>query len=392
MVRFQGVQFRAAAAAAVLFLAAAGGAAAADGGSWSVSKATGSVWIVADGAEPASLGPASELKPGDAIRTGANGRVLLTRGEESILIAPNSAVTIPSAPDKGLQTTILQQAGSILLEVEKKNVQHFEVATPTLAAVVKGTRFRVTVGPAGTSVAVLRGQVEVADFRSGEIAQVHPGQAATSRDDHGGLTLSGAGPFDPIAHGPSRTPAIERLTVPKGGLTAPRNADAGHHVISFHRGGANGGTALGGAHHGIRIAAALGEVRLNVHQVTHGLVRGDRVAGGERRGSSSSTAGSTTTDATLNAQASTVTTAISDSVLASTATTTSTTSGSGAPTQTATATASAATVATPASYSAPGNGNHSGNGHGTWGWGWFWNGHGYGYGYGDDNGHGHGHH
>jgi hypothetical protein len=390
MVRIQGVQLRAAAAAAVLFLAAAGGAAAADGGNWSVTKATGAVWVVADGAEPASLSPANELKPGDAIRTGANGRVLLTRGEESILIAPNSAVTIPSTPDKGLQTTILQQAGSILLEVEKKNVQHFEVATPTLAAVVKGTQFRVTVGPTGTSVAVLRGQVEVADFRSGEIAQLHPGQAATTRDSHGGLTLSGAGPFDPIAHGPSRAPAIERLTVPKGGLAAPRSADGGHHVIALHLGGAAGGTALGGARHGIRIAAALGEVRLNVHQVTHGLVRGDRVAGAERRGSSSTTlppAGSTTADAALNAQASITTTTISNSVLGTT-TTTSATSGSGTATQASTGTGSAATFATPASYSAPGNDNHSDNDHGHWGW--FWNGHGYGYGYGD--GHGHGHH
>ena len=44
------------------------------------------------------------------------------------------------------------EAGSILLDVEKRNVQHFEVETPYLAAVVKGTQFRVTVGPTGSRV------------------------------------------------------------------------------------------------------------------------------------------------------------------------------------------------------------------------------------------------
>jgi len=41
--------------------------------------------------------------------------------------------------------------------------------------VVKGTQFRVTINTGSTSVDVIRGQVEVADFRSGQIAQVMPG-------------------------------------------------------------------------------------------------------------------------------------------------------------------------------------------------------------------------
>ena len=111
------------------------------------------------------------LNPGDTIRTGRNGRVLLMRGEETILIALNSVVGLPVEKTDGLQTTILQQAGSILLDVEKRNVKHFEVETPYLAAVVKGTQFRVTVNAASTSVEVNRGQVEVSDFKSGQIAK-----------------------------------------------------------------------------------------------------------------------------------------------------------------------------------------------------------------------------
>ncbi len=92
--------------------------------------------------------------PGNTVRTGRNGRVLLVRGEESILIAPNSVVGLPSEKKEGLATTIKQQAGSILLEVEKKSVKHFEVETPYLAAVVKGTQFRVTVSASGVKVDV----------------------------------------------------------------------------------------------------------------------------------------------------------------------------------------------------------------------------------------------
>ncbi len=65
------------------------------------------------------------------------------RGEETILISPNSVVGLPTEKKDGLSTTIMQQAGSILLEVEKRNIKHFEVETPYLAAVVKGTQFRV---------------------------------------------------------------------------------------------------------------------------------------------------------------------------------------------------------------------------------------------------------
>ena len=236
---------------------------AAEGGTWSVSKSSGEVWITNGEVQQASLNPADNLKPGDTIRTGRNGRVLLVRGEESILIAPNSVVGLPAEPKEGLSTTIVQKAGSILLEVEKRNVKHFEVETPYLAAVVKGTQFRVSVNAASTSVDVTRGQVDVTDFRSGQIAQVMPGQKATAFE-HGkaGLSLSGSGTFNPIEQGRPRPSSVDHVQVPKGGLSAPRNAS-------------NGQTIHANASHGqLRISSTLGEVKLDVHKVTHGLARG----------------------------------------------------------------------------------------------------------------------
>lgn len=174
---------------------------------WRVSKASGEVWIARSGVQPVALSNNETVAHGDIVRTGRNGRVLLSRGEETILVSANSRVEI--APDtKAGFSTILQKAGSILLEVEKRNVQHFEVQTPYLAAVVKGTNFRVTVEDGTSRVEVLRGQVEVKDYRSGQFALVNRDQAArVSAHGPGGLSLTGSGTLGSIQQGtPSAAP------------------------------------------------------------------------------------------------------------------------------------------------------------------------------------------
>ncbi|MBI5318796.1 FecR family protein [Bradyrhizobium sp.] len=258
---------------------------AADDGTWSVKKSSGDVWMGStSGVQQASVKTDEVLKPGDTIRTGRNGRVLLARGEESILIAPNTVVALPQEKKEGLSTTIKQQAGSILLEVEKKNVRHFEVETPYLAAVVKGTQFRVTVNASGATVDVVRGQVEVADFKTGQIAQIMPGQHATAFS-HGnaGLSLGGAGTLQPIQHGQPRASTIDRVPVPRNGLSAPNKP--GSASLQPHRHGA------GAPKPGVtRISSSLGEVKVNVHRVTHGLARNSGAAPGMRSAANRDTA------------------------------------------------------------------------------------------------------
>jgi hypothetical protein len=180
---------------------------------WRISKSSGDVSVSTEGMQLVTLTNGMALQPGDAIRTGQNGRVLLTRGNETILISANSAISIPKKDSKdGLATTILQQAGSILLEVEKRGVKHFEVETPHLSAVVKGTRFHVTINADDTRVGVFRGQVEVTDFRSGQHTLVNAGQSASaSVQGPAGLSVSGSGLFSPIQQGtprPSSTPPV----------------------------------------------------------------------------------------------------------------------------------------------------------------------------------------
>jgi hypothetical protein len=286
---------------AALVLGTTSGASAADDGVWSVSKSSGEVWLATSGAQQVSLKQEETLKPGDTIRTGRNGRVLLVRGEETILISPNSVVGVPAEKREGLSTTIIQQAGSILLEVEKRNVKHFEVETPYLAAVVKGTHFSVTVAAGSTKVGVLRGQVEVSDFKTGQIAQVMPGQVAAAFE-HGkpGLSLSGSGTLNPIEQGKPRASTIERVPVPKSGLSVPRNAANGHAIHAL--GTIDKGTKTAGAPtqsrqasevHApksgvVRISSSLGEVKLNFHKVTNGLAH-DAVAPGRVRNANAGT-------------------------------------------------------------------------------------------------------
>src|SRR4051812_23374423 len=251
--------------AAAFILVTASPAFAGDGDAWIVSKFSGEVWLAGSDVQQASPKQEDVLKPGDTVRTGRGGRVLLKRGNEAILIAPNSVVGVPAQNKDGMSTTILQQAGSILLDVEKRDVKHFEVETPYMAAVVKGTQFRVTIEADKTSVDVVRGQVEVADFKSGQIAQVMAGQQATAfAAGKAGLSLQGSGTFAPIEQGKPRAPSIAPVLVPRGGLSAPRNATS-----KPSRSGSTNVVNPGA----IRIASPIGEVRLNVDRATGGLAR-----------------------------------------------------------------------------------------------------------------------
>lgn len=181
---------------------------------WRVNRLSGDAFLATTAGRQIALGEGAILNPGNIILTGQNGQVLLVRGQETILIASNSAVGIPTDVAKGMSTTINQWAGSILFAVEKRNEKHFEVITPYLAAVVKGTRFRVTVNKDDASVDVLRGQVEVADFKSGRYALVLPGQTAkVFAQGPADLLLSGSGTLSPILRGIPRKSSVNPVVL-----------------------------------------------------------------------------------------------------------------------------------------------------------------------------------
>jgi len=268
-----------------------------DAAAWRVSKSSGQVWMTTTGVQEASLTSEAALRPGDTIRTGPNGRVLLTRGEASMLIAPNSVIALPAEQKDGLSTTIYEQAGSVLVHADKRNFKHFQVETPYLAAVVKGTQFRVTLNKRGAGVEVLGGQVEVTDFKTGQNALVLPGQAAkVSASGRSGLSLSGSG-VGPVKQGTPRPSPFEQIRVPKGGFAMRAGTSDGKTVRAL---GAidlasNNNSHADAAHDKniVRITAPLGEVTLNFVKATDGLAHGAIVTPADRNNAAKQTVWST---------------------------------------------------------------------------------------------------
>ena len=233
---------------------------------WRVSKSSGEVWLQGSLGQPISLSSGALLKAGETIRTG-NGRVLLVRGEETILISPNSLVGLPSEQQKNGKTKILQKSGSILLDVQKKNVKHFEVETPYLAAVVKGTQFRVSVNDQGADVDVVEGKVEVSDFKSGEFVLVLPGQSAKVHlDGVNGLLLKGSGTFNPVQKGEPReaSPELQKFQ------HANEKIEEAHQNQEIK--GSRSKRRLKKVNRRVRITAPRG-LKLDLNNRTNGLVR-----------------------------------------------------------------------------------------------------------------------
>ncbi len=159
--------------------------------SWTLESQSGQVHLAKPGIAPISLSTGDVFSDGDWIQTGPDGRAMLRRGEETIVVAPNSRIGLPKNNDGPYATRILQTLGTILLTVEKKAAQHFQVETPYLTAVVKGTTFTVGIQDGRSVVHVVEGLVEVKNLSSGRSNLVRPGQTGSVVRDGGDVELGG---------------------------------------------------------------------------------------------------------------------------------------------------------------------------------------------------------
>ncbi|MFO1185747.1 MAG: FecR family protein [Bauldia sp.] len=181
------------------------------GQSWQVTQASGQVWFATQGALSVALTRASVVPDGATVVTGANGRAVLARGAESMVLGPNSAVALP-APQDG-RTTVMQRAGEVTFEVDRQSVPHFAVETPHLAAVVKGTQFTVKVAELDATVAVERGEVEVTDLFTGEVVDITAGQNANVEGTFSRLTVGGTGALPERRPGSPRSAVVAALAI-----------------------------------------------------------------------------------------------------------------------------------------------------------------------------------
>jgi hypothetical protein len=219
---------------------------------WVVARLSGEVWIATAGLQTVSLQPDSTLSEGGVVMTGTSGRVLLVRGEQSMTVGPNAVVGVPAGRNGADVTTILQEAGVVEFEVDKRHVKHFAVETPYLAAVVKGTHFVVGAFETSGVVKVARGRVEVTNLVTGQVVDVLPDQQA-SVSASGSLDLSGSGDFEEIREGapppdiPGEMPASNQddstLTLAVGGENGI-GVSLGAAGLEASVGGVGGGVAL----------------------------------------------------------------------------------------------------------------------------------------------------
>ncbi len=177
-------------------------------GDWQVAKTTQQVNYTLDkqGWNAVRTG---DIIPNNAwISTGPKGRVQLTRGVESLSFQPNTLAGIFTSGTNDRKTEVVQQKGVLDLEIEKRDHPHTTVQTPFLAAVVKGTKFRVSVTKSAAAVSVNRGLVQVTSFASGQRSNVAAGQSA-SVDSVKGMTVAGVTTAPSIA---AVAPSIARVS------------------------------------------------------------------------------------------------------------------------------------------------------------------------------------
>lgn len=209
------------------------------GDGWRVVDTAGVVRVGGPGFMPVALTRDQEL-PADAWVETASGRAVLVRGQETVIVEPNSRLQLPTTEVNG-NTQVLQSLGSAIYKIGKQKKPHFQVDTPYLAAVVKGTAFKVKVDDDEASVTVTEGLVEVSTPDMQDVEFVRPGfTALVSRDNGSDIIID-------------QTRGNEERRGPE----LPKND--------------------GGSSQTVVIPKTIGDVELDVKEVSSGLVTSDAV-------------------------------------------------------------------------------------------------------------------
>ena len=180
-------------AALIIFTSLAGQAFA---DNWNVIRLRGTVLQLVEGAwQPLERG--GVVPDTRVVATRGNGYVTLTRGKEIIELSPNTQIQIYDQGGAKPFTTVIEHFGTVAIEAEVRNVQHFAVKNRYLAAVVKGTRFVVTASRFGGTVKVQRGHVEVDSSVDQSTTLITVGQNANVWKGRE-MTVSGQGKLPPV--------------------------------------------------------------------------------------------------------------------------------------------------------------------------------------------------
>ncbi|MEO9468684.1 FecR family protein [Parasphingorhabdus sp.] len=159
---------------------------------WKISESNGTVNVLRSGVSKIAISGGS-LQAGDIVSTAGKSRAVLVRGQEYVVVSPNSRVRISAPKQSGGIMQFFQEIGNAVFRIDKKATPHFGVETPYLAAVVKGTTFSVTVTDTGSAVQVTEGAVQVSTPDGGATQLLSPGMIGmVSNDQRFKLVITGA--------------------------------------------------------------------------------------------------------------------------------------------------------------------------------------------------------
>lgn len=257
---------------------------------WRVSGLTGEASARLGSAPYEALAIGDIVPVGSEIQTERGSVVFLSRRGDRVVIQPASHLRIAEPKAGGLLTQFIQSFGNVFYDVEPRSSRSFGVQGPYMAAVVKGTRFLVTVNRKANSVRVDEGRVLVAAVDGTSSAMVGPGNVATvERGGNGGVQVSSSTITIPIA----AVPVFAQPTMaPEQG--AP-GADAAADTATETTGTSGGvvgsvGKAAGGLVGGV--AGAAGGLVGGVAEAAGGVVGGVTEAAGGVVGDVADAAGS----------------------------------------------------------------------------------------------------
>ena len=147
---------------------------------WMVMSMTGTVEFNDTAKHKLNAQKGTMLAAPFTIVTGEDGHAEVSQGEDELRVEPNSRVEVPQpfVAEAGVTTRIRQTLGSVLYHVQHRIKDSFEVDTPYLVSVVKGTTFNIRTTADDSTVALIEGKlwIHTPDLKSEVILK--PGQAA----------------------------------------------------------------------------------------------------------------------------------------------------------------------------------------------------------------------
>jgi len=216
---------------------------------WRVSGLSGDVSSRLGSAPFVRLSIGDLVPVGSDIRTAHGAVVFLSRRGDRIVIQPDTELHISEPQAGGLLTQFFQSFGNVFYDVEPRSSRSFGVKSPYMAAVVKGTRFLVTVDRDLNSVRVDEGRVLVAS-NDGESVLVGAGNVATvKRSGEGGVQMTDSAIVMPPVIAPKPVGITTNEAAPASGAESQAAGAAGGSSAGGTVGGATkaAGGVVGGA-------------------------------------------------------------------------------------------------------------------------------------------------